>query len=50
MGQDRLSTEEAGDLLDQKLHVVAMTQELLHITQKFMRMTGDYLGMEVPLP
>ena len=30
MGQYRLSKEEVGKLLDQKFHVVAMTQDLRH--------------------
>ena len=30
MGQDRLSKEEATELLDQRVHVIASTQELRH--------------------
>ena len=46
MGQDRLSIEEMGELLYQRVHVVTNTQELRHSTRNFMRMTGGYLGNE----
>ena len=46
MGQDQLSKEEAGDILDQLSHVVPMTQELRHSTQKLVRLNGDYMGTE----
>ena len=49
MVQDRLSKEEAGKLLYQRVHVVATTQEFQHSTQNFVQMTGDYLGAEGPL-
>ena len=32
MGQDRLSKEEATDLLDHRVHVLTLTQELRHLT------------------
>ena len=43
MGQDRLSKEEAQKILDQKVHVLASTQELRHSTRNFMKLAGDYL-------
>ena len=49
MGHDRISREKAGELLDQRIHVVAMTQEIHHITRNFVRMTEDYLRTEGPL-
>ena len=49
MGQDRLSKEESGELLDQQVHVVATTQEIRHSTRKFVRLTRDHLGTEGPL-
>ena len=48
MVQGRLSKDEAGELLDQCVHVVAMTQELCHSTRNFVRMTWYYPGMEGP--
>ena len=48
MCQDRLSQDEAGKLLDQRVHVVDMAQELRHSTRKFVRLTGDCLGTEGP--
>ena len=49
MGQDRLSKEESGELLDQQVHVVATTQEIRHSTRKFVRLNRDHLGTEGPL-
>ena len=49
MGQDRLSKDEAGELLDQRVHVVSMTQELRHSTRNFVRLNGDFFGVEGPL-
>ena len=49
MGQDRLSKDEAGELLDQSAHVVFTAQELRHITRNSVRLTRDYLGTEGPL-
>ena len=46
MGQDRLSREEAGELLNQHVHVVATTQEVRHSIRKFVCLTVDYLGTE----
>ena len=42
----RLSKEEAGELLDQRVHVLKATQELRHLTQNFVKLAGDYLGEE----
>ena len=49
MGQDKLSKDKVGELLDQHVHVVATTQELRHSTCNLVRLTGDNLGMEGPL-
>ena len=49
VGQYRLSKDEAGKLLDQRVHVVATTQELCHSTRNFVHLTRDYLGTESPL-
>ena len=43
MGQDHLSKEEAGELLDKRVHVLASSQELQHSTRNFMKLAGDYL-------
>ena len=43
MGQDRLSKEEAGELLDQRVHVLTSTQDLRHPTRNFVKLAGDYL-------
>ena len=47
MGQDCLSREEAGDLIDQRFHVLTSTQELLHLTRNFVKLAGEYLGEEI---
>ena len=49
MGQDPLSKEEATELLDQKVHVLTLTQELRHLMQNFVRLAGDYLGEGSPV-
>ena len=49
MGQDRLSKEEAGELLDQRFHVLTSIQELRHSTRNFVKIAGDYLGEESPI-
>ena len=49
MGQDRLSEEEAGEILDQKVHILTSTQELRHSTRKFVRLAGVYLEEESPI-
>ena len=49
MGQDQLSKDELGNLLDQRVHMVATTQELRLIPRNSMRLTGDYLGTKGPL-
>ena len=41
MGQGQIPKEESGELLDEKVHVVAMTYELCHSTRKFVRLTGE---------
>ena len=46
--QDCLSTEEAGEFLEQQLHVVTTTQKLYHITRKCIRVDVEYLGVEGP--
>ena len=49
MGQDRLSKEEATELLDQRVHVFTLTQELRHSTRNFVRLAADYLGEGSPV-
>ena len=49
MGQDRLSKEEAGDLLDQRVHVLTSTQDLRHSTRNFVKLAGEYLGEDIPI-
>ena len=49
MGHDSLSKEEAGEILDQRVHVLMSTQELRHLTRKFVKLAGDYLGEESPI-
>ena len=49
MGQDRLSKEEATELLDQRVHIITSTQELRHLTRNFLSLVGDYLGEEIPI-
>ena len=49
MGQDRLSKEEAGKLLGQRVHILTSTQELRHSTRNFVKLTGNYLGEYSPL-
>ena len=49
MGQDRLSKEDAGTLLDQRVHILTSTQELRHSTRNFMKLAGDYLGEEIQI-
>ena len=44
MGHDLISKEEAGELLDQGVHVFTSTQELRHSTQNFVNLAGEYLG------
>ena len=38
MGQDRLSKKEAGELLEQRLHVLTSTQELRYSTRHFLKL------------
>ena len=49
MVQDRLSMEEATELLDQRFHVLTSTQELRHLTRNFVKLAGDYLGEKSPI-
>ena len=49
MGQDLLSRLEAGKLLDQRLHVLASTEDLRYSTRNFVTLAGDYLGEEIPI-
>ena len=49
MGQDCPSEEEAGELLDQRVHVLTSTQELRHLTRNFVKLEGDYLREESPI-
>ena len=49
MGQDRLSKEEATELLDQRVHMLTSTQELLYLMRNFVKLAGDYLGEGSPV-
>ena len=49
MVQDSLYKEEAGELLEQRVHVLTSTQELRHSTRNFVKVLGDYLGEEIPI-
>ena len=49
MGQYHLSKEEAGELLDQRFHILASTQYLRHLMRNFVNLAGDYLGEEIPI-
>ena len=49
MGQDRLSKEEATELLDQRVHWITSTQEMCHSTRNFVKLAGDYLGEGSPV-
>ena len=49
MGQDRLSKEEAGELLDQRVQVLTSIEELHHSTRNSVKLVGDYLGEEIPI-
>ena len=44
MGQDRLSKEEANEIMDQRVHVLTSTQELHYSTRNFVKLVRDYLG------
>ena len=44
MGQDRLSKEEAGELLDQRVNILTFTQELHHLTRNFCEARGGLSG------
>ena len=44
MGQDCLSKEEEGELLDHRVHVLTSTQELRHSTRNLFKLVGNYLG------
>ena len=49
MVQDNSSKEEVGELLDQRFHILASTQELRHSTGIFVKLSGDFLGEESPI-
>ena len=48
MLQDIMSKEEAGELLDQRVHIVTSTQEVRNYSKHFVKIVGDYLGGECP--
>ena len=50
MVQDRLSKEEATELLDQRVHVLTSTQELRPLTRNFVWLAGDYMVERSPVP
>ena len=41
MGKDRLSKEEAGELLEQRVHVLAPTHKMRQLTGNFVKLAGD---------
>ena len=47
MGHNRLSEEEVGKLLDQRVHVLVFTQDLRHLISNFVKLEEDYLGEEI---
>ena len=49
MVQDRISREEAGELLDQWVHLVNTNQELRHSTINYVQLVGGYLVTYGPL-
>ena len=49
MVQDCLSKQEAGELLDHRVHVITSTQELRHSTRNFVKLVEDYLGEKIPI-
>ena len=49
MVQDHLFKEEEGELLEQRVHVVNISQELRHGKKNFVKLLGDYLGEESSL-
>ena len=44
MGQDCLSKEEEGELLDHRVHIFTSTQDLRHSTRNFVKLVRNYLG------
>ena len=49
MGHDRLSNEEAVELLDQGIYVLKTTQEIQHSTRNLVKLAGAKMGEESPL-
>ena len=49
MGQDCLSKEEEGELMNQRLHALISTKEMRHLTRNFVKLAGEYLGEESPI-
>ena len=49
MVQYCLSKEDVGELLEQRVHVLASTQDLRHLTRNFVNLAGDYMGEEIPI-
>ena len=49
MGQDCLSKEKAGELLEQRFHVLTSTKKLRHSMRNFVKLVGDYLGEDIPI-
>ena len=49
MGQERISKEEAGEILYKRFHMDTAAQKILHSTRNFVRLVGDYLGIDRPL-
>ena len=49
MVQYFLSKENMGKLMDQRVHILASTQDLRHSTRNFVKLAGDYLSEESPI-
>ena len=49
LGHDFLSKEEAVDILNHRVDVLASTQELRHSTRNLVKLVGDYLGEIRPI-
>ena len=47
-GRDHLPKEETGELLYQRVHVIASTQELRHASKNFVKIAGGLPGGRVP--
>ena len=49
MGENLLLKGEVGELLDQRVHVLTSTQDLLHSMRNFVKLMGNSLGVKRPV-